>query len=124
MVKMLQRWLPVVLWMWVMWHFSAQPSLMATEVDWLDFVIKKSAHLGEYAILFLLSYRAFGGKNRAAQKAFLLGLIYAFSDETHQMFTPGRTALLRDVMVFDGLGLISGWLIIWKVKFVNKWLKK
>lgn len=119
---MLLRWLPVLLWMYVMWHFSAQPTLMASKVDWIDFAVKKSAHLGEYAILFLLSFRAFGGKNRA-EKAFLLGLAFAFSDESHQAFTPGRTSRLRDVLVFDSLGLVTGWLLL-KIKLIEKWLKK
>lgn len=124
MLKTIKRWGPVVLWMLVMYNFSAESQFTAVvQVDWLDFVAKKSAHIFEYGVLFVLSFRAFGVKNRS-EKAFFLGLAFAFTDEIHQMFSPGRTATLRDVLVFDGGGLAIGWLITNRIKWIQKWLKK
>lgn len=123
MVKMLKRWLPALLWMAVIYSFSSQTSLKASEFDWLDFIIKKTAHLGEYAILYLLLFRALGNKRRT-QTAFLVGLAYAFLDEIHQMFSPGRTAKLRDVLIFDAGGLLIGFLAVKKYQLLAKWLKK
>lgn len=124
MIKTIKRWGPVVLWMLVMYNFSARPTIAPVAAfDWLDFIIKKSAHLAEYAILFILSFRAFGVKNRS-EKAFFLGLMFAFTDEIHQMFSPGRTAMIRDILVFDTGGLVIGWFLSSRIKKIQKWLKK
>ncbi len=108
--------------MLVIWQFSAQASIQATRFDWLDFLIKKTAHLGEYAILFGLLFRATGMKS--GERSFLIGLFYAFVDEIHQMFSPGRTAKLRDVLIFDGIGLAIGWFMVLRIKVLRQWLKK
>ena len=107
MVRWLKRWLPVFIWMGVIWYFSSRTAIKAAEFDPIDFVIKKTAHLTEYAVLFLLILRAIGGRQR--EKTLVLGLIYAFVDETHQLFSPGRGAKLLDVLLFDLGGLTIGW---------------
>ncbi len=71
----------------------------------------------EYTILFLLWYRALGIKNPF--RAIIFSLIYAFTDEIHQLFVPGRTGSLRDVSIdFSGM-LIAAILIVkfdlWKI---------
>lgn len=115
-LKTLKRFGPLILWMGVIYYFSSRPVIQASSFDLVDFIVKKTAHLVEYAILYFLAFRAFSKKN-AYQKAFLLGIIYAFSDEIHQLFTPGRTAKVRDILVFDLSGLIIGYLFL-------KWRKK
>jgi VanZ family protein len=107
-------WLLVVIWMAVIYWFSDQPVIPGSQINTLDFIIKKTAHIGEYAILYLLLLNALGFKQM--QNAFLLGLAYAFTDELHQLFTPGRTGMLRDVLTFDTLGLLVGVVIAEKYK--------
>ena len=114
MTQILKRWLPVFLWAIVIFYLSSLPSLISAEKSAVDFVIKKGAHVTEYAILFLLLKRA--GLN--SPKAFSIGLFYAFTDETHQLFIPGRTGMLRDVLLFDMLGLLLAWFILYRR---NKW---
>ncbi|KKT52201.1 MAG: VanZ family protein [Candidatus Collierbacteria bacterium GW2011_GWB2_44_22] len=84
-----------------------------------DFFSKKLAHIFEYTILMFLMFRAVGEKSPA--KAFLYSLIFAFTDEIHQLFIPTRTGRLRDVGI-DSLGLIFSSILIIKLKLWNSYL--
>jgi len=117
MSRKFTKYIPVVIWMVLIFWISSVPDLPSNKVDVLDFIFKKSAHFIEYTILFLLWYRALGVKNPF--KAIVFSLIYAFSDEIHQLFVPGRTGNLRDVGIdFSGM-LIAAILIVkfdlWKI---------
>ena len=98
-----------VLWMVLIFYLSSQPDLPSNRIDYLDFIIKKSAHFTEYLILVILWFRALQLKSPSA--AFFITLVYAFTDEIHQLFVPGRTGNLRDVFI-DGLGICLGVFII------------
>lgn len=104
--------IPVVLWMILIFSVSSIPDLPSNKIDIIDFIFKKSAHVLEYTILFLLWFRALGNKNPF--QAFCFAIIYAFTDEIHQLFVPGRTGRLRDVGI-DSIGMIISSLLI--VKF-------
>ena len=121
MKKILKFYLPIVLWCLVIFLFSAHPQIKTSEIYWQDFILKKSAHISEYAILSFLFYRAFlneGYKNTdAGFYAILLCIIYAFSDEFHQLFVMGRTSTLRDI-VFDTTG--ASLAVIFGIKFFPK----
>ena len=82
------------------WHETA-PSLS----------IRKLAHMMEYAILFLLLYGGILRNNENSPKAAALGavlsVLYACSDEAHQLFVPGRSGEIRDIMI-DLLGVAAG----------------
>lgn len=79
--------------------------------DQVDHPIRKLAHVTEYAILgFLLtgSYADCGKKRRKAWLApAVTGSLYAVSDELHQMFVPGRSCEIRDMLI-DSSGVILG----------------
>lgn len=75
-----------------------------------SFFIRKTAHFTEYFILGLLLYRGFYSplkQKNAFLISFLMGLLYAVSDEIHQYFIPGRAMKAFDVFI-DSLGVISG----------------
>ena len=96
---------------------SSVPDLPSNNVDVVDFLMKKSAHFLEYTILFFLWYRALGHKNPA--QSLVVSLAFAFTDEIHQLFVPGRTGKLTDVAIdFSGI-LIFALLIVkfdlWKI---------
>jgi VanZ family protein len=112
-------WAPVVLWCGVIFICSSIPTLPAPKIIWWDFVLKKSAHMIEYGILFYFVYRAFS-QNFSKSKKFLITvycllftLMYAFSDEYHQSFVPGRHCKLMDIG-FDFLGMFISLRIIKK----------
>lgn len=98
--------------MGLIFWMSSIPDLPSNRVDILDFVVKKSAHIFEYTVLFLLWFRALGNKNPL--QAITFSIVYAFTDEIHQLFVPGRTGRLRDVGI-DSIGMMILTLLI--VKF-------
>ena len=46
--------------------------------------------------------------------AWVVGTLYAASDEIHQLFVPGRSGQLRDVLL-DSAGVAAGILLAWAV---------
>jgi VanZ family protein len=84
-----------------------------------DFLSKKLAHIFEYTILMFLMFRAVGEKSPA--KAFLYSLVFAFTDEIHQLFIPTRTGKLRDVGI-DSIGLVISAIFIIKFRLWNSYL--
>ncbi len=75
---------------------------------------RKSAHVFIFTVLgFLLRICLeswFSGKKRLLLSAFLIGAVYAVSDEVHQLFVPGRTGSVQDILLDCG-GVILGVLI-------------
>ena len=79
----------------------------------LEFIIRKGAHLSEFALLFLLYFRALylTGQKNGGITAFALTVFYAAMDELHQFFVPGRSASAADVMI-DAFGALTAWAIL------------
>lgn len=79
------------------------PQEMQNLQDILELVIRKAAHMTEYAILFLLSYLAMVKISMIQSRfynrsiAVLISLLYACSDEMHQLLVPGRSGRMIDV---------------------------
>ena len=77
------------------------PQEMQNLQDILELVIRKAAHMTEYAILFLLSYLATVKISMSQSRfynrsiAVLISLLYACSDEMHQLLVPGRSEIGR-----------------------------
>ena len=95
-------WLPVIIWAGIIFGISSQAFNRSTaQFSWLDFVVKKTAHVSEYAILFWLTWRA----NKSLKYSLIMCLLFALSDEWHQTFVPGREGTLRDVG-FDTIGML------------------
>ncbi|MCL4466400.1 MAG: VanZ family protein [Chloroflexi bacterium] len=101
--RILALWLPVVVWLAVIFAFSAQP---ASGLPSVGFLLRKAAHAGEYAVLAGFLWRALQGQwlsRRAAYiGAWLFTLLYAASDELHQSFVPGRSPSPVDVGIDAG----------------------
>jgi VanZ family protein len=126
------RWAPIIVWMSVIflastdlgsaahtgsivmgllrWLSAGRLSLPAMEE--IHHLIRKSAHLTEYAVLGCLLWRAFAGaaapsRAGAAATALLAAALYACTDEYHQSFVPSRTSSIYDVMI-DTAGAAIG----------------
>jgi VanZ family protein len=135
----LKFWLPVLLWMAVIFSASSDahsyehssrfvepflhwlfPKMPQPNVDKIHHVIRKCGHLTEYAVLALLLWRALQlSKNNLAAWSWpkvggtlLLVFLFAASDEFHQSFVPTRTPLVSDVFI-DTAGGTIGLLILW-----------
>ncbi len=90
----------------VIFAFSSIPSLGTGLGTW-DTVLRKLAHLTEYAVLGALLLRALA----RPQLAILVGGLYAVTDEVHQHFVRGRHAAWYDVVI-DTVGVTIG-VVVW-----------
>ena len=100
--RLLSRWLPVVVWCGVIFALSSIPSLNSGLGTW-DLILRKCAHMTEYAILAVLLLRA----TRSPRAAFALAAAYAVTDEIHQLFVTGRHGSPLDVAI-DSAGAVLG----------------
>jgi VanZ family protein len=96
----------VLVWAAVIFTFSSIPSLGTGLGAW-DTVLRKGAHMTEYAILGLLLLRAIGRE----LPALAVGIGYAITDELHQSFVRGRHASPIDVLI-DTVGLAIGIFVV------------
>ena len=93
----------------------------------LHMLVRKCAHVTEYAILGWLVVRAlfnldpqlerFSSLWRIILFAIVIGFLYASLDEFHQAFIPSRTPSVKDV-IFDTLGTALGAI------FRSHWLRQ
>ncbi|OGS20592.1 MAG: hypothetical protein A2252_00920 [Elusimicrobia bacterium RIFOXYA2_FULL_39_19] len=113
-------WLQVVLWCAIIFTLSHIPSLRIEAFGIWDFFLRKLAHITEFGILFGLIYRALKRSTKWYNQHNLsrllfwsafLSFIYAVSDEFHQLFIPGRTPAVLDVLI-DSTGILIMFVII------------
>lgn len=73
--------------------------------------VRKSAHFIAYLILGILSLHAIDEEKNTKltrfMKALLICVLYAMSDEFHQLYVPGRSGELKDVLL-DSTGSLVG----------------
>ena len=90
--------------------------------NWQSFV-RTMAHFTEYIVLGFLAantVRAFKIKGRLAYGLpVLFGLVYAVSDEIHQIFIPGRSCQFGDIVV-DTLGSVIGTFVFLVLAWIVK----
>ena len=85
-------------------------------VDSLQFIARKSAHFSVYSALGFLCFLAMNTYSVKLKTKFFsaltISLLYAISDEIHQLFVPGRAGQIRDVFI-DFSGALVGTLLAW-----------
>ena len=78
-------------------------------IEILSLIIRKLAHITEYFILGILTINCL--KDYKIKKIYissiLFCIIYACSDEFHQLFISGRSGTIIDVLI-DSIGIILG----------------
>ncbi len=95
-------------------HVSLSPAAFAT----LHHLIRKTAHVTEYAIFGIFLYHSLEGSTtprwswRTAVWAVGIAAIYSLTDEFHQEFVPGRGPSLVDCSI-DSSGAAVGVLILY-----------
>ena len=115
-----RRWIFLALslfWMAVIFYFSAQSGSESGELSGFlsellglpDWVVRKGAHMAEYAVLgfFLTGFFTTFPRKRMWLPAWGMAVLYAASDEIHQMFSEGRGPSVRDVCI-DAAGAAIG----------------
>ena len=107
---------PVLIWMGIIFYLSSIPSLKSgASVIFVEIILRKIAHLMEYAILAFLIFRIFFiNKQCLFLKSLLISLLiiflYSVGDEVHQLFVEDRAGKIIDVGI-DLIGGIIGLLI-------------
>lgn len=91
-----------------------------------DFIVRKAAHFAEFALLGIFTVITFYSYFKKAFKYILselfICLAAAVTDETIQLFVPGRSGQITDVLV-DFFGSLAGILIIFLVLLLIKSIK-
>lgn len=101
--------------------FDWQDSKILEVASNIEGALRKVAHMVEYAILAVLWHRALVilKKYKDIYIPFVICVIYAASDEIHQLFVPGRHGMLRDVLI-DSAGAIIMLALICIYRIVRK----
>ena len=96
------------------WESLPEDEFLAS-MGQLNFFIRKLAHLTEFMVLgglvalVLMTFRkSFGFRFGIS---FLIGAVYAATDELHQLFVSARSAAVFDVLI-DMAGVFAGCMII------------
>lgn len=96
---------PPIALMGLIFFLSAQPDLSSGLGTW-DLVLRKLAHMTEYALLFLLWRRALPHQPPWIPAA--IAIAYAITDELHQTTVAGRHGAATDVLI-DATGVLAAW---------------
>jgi VanZ family protein len=90
------------------------PTISPLAIAQVHLVVRKAAHLTEYAILAGLLCHAFQGWIgdfwRRAALILALAMIFALADEFHQSFVASRSSSLGDALL-DGSGALLGLMV-------------
>src|SRR5699024_1969672 len=124
-------WVSVAIWMFVIFYLSHQPasvssglssgiaatiigiiqhvfSLFPIDADAVHHLIRKGAYFFAYFVLGMLVIHALRLPYlKGAAFALFICVLYAISDEVHQLFIPGRSGEMRDVLI-DSAGAAAG----------------
>ena len=134
-MKKYTKWIFVLLWMILIFYLSNEPGSISTETSQffvsklekilkiipifsneLIWIVRKSAHFVLYFILGMLMMYAMNGKKKDMWITLLFCLLYACSDEIHQLFVVGRNGNIKDVCI-DFMGSLFG---VYLMKWVSR----
>lgn len=92
-----------------------------------QFIVRKSAHIILFCFLsilcFVVIYELKSNVKIATLVSFSITFIYACIDEIHQLFIPGRSGKINDVLI-DSIGVIVGLIFINLIFMLNNKIKK
>jgi len=127
-------WVAVILWMVIIFNLSAQVAEQSdqlstgitefimnaiekfagninVDIGSFNHLVRKNAHFIAYFVLGVLAANALGRSGLHGYKsilsALLICILYAVSDEVHQLFVPGRAGQVKDVII-DNAGASVG----------------
>lgn len=118
----------------VAWIIKTFQNIIRIDRETLVVIVRKGAHFSEYAVLGCSLVAAVGEWKRDEGNiithdglsnllpAWVIGTLYAVTDEFHQRFVSGRSCELRDMMI-DSCGVICGALaaiVVTKIRRSNR----
>ncbi len=139
-IKKMLPWILIIIWMISIFYLSHQPAKdsnklskgltykitnivekinpnLQINIRRFNHLLRKSAHFFAYLLLGILLSLGLDLLGIKGLKAILIGLIlsviFAISDEFHQLFIPGRGGQVKDVLI-DSMGALTG-IILYKI---------
>lgn len=136
----------IVIWMGLIFKLSSQPAVQSGQLSGkvtninikaiekvkpdtkfntgeFNHIIRKNAHFFIYLILGILTINALKTNGIKGYRCVIFTLficiLYASSDEIHQIFVPGRSAQVKDVFI-DSAGAGAGILVYLAIKKLRK----
>lgn len=128
--KIIISWLLLILWMAFIFYMSSCNGNVSSDQsgtivyvlhnilginysDKLIFIIRKCAHVSEFFILGILVINLVSKYNVKYSYliSFIICVLYASIDEFHQLFVPGRSGQVTDVLI-DLIGVVLGLLLV------------
>lgn len=143
--KKIFSWSLVILWMGLIFYLSHQPAPESNKLSKeiteliietvekiapdrsfnfrnLNHIVRKNAHFFAYLVLGILVLNGLRNNGIKGYKGIALALficvLYAISDEIHQIFVPGRGGQVKDVIIDSGGAFIG--VIFYNIVFYNK----
>ncbi len=93
------------------------------QLENIETLIRKLAHFFMYlagGVLILLHINLYEtSKNKKMLLAQLVGTMYAITDEVHQIYVPGRSGEIKDILI-DSLGILTGIGVVLLIKKIIK----
>lgn len=136
--KLVLAWILLALWMAFIFYMSSCNGNVSSDqsgtivyilhnilgIDYSDkliFIIRKCAHVSEFFILGILVINLISKYNVKYSYliSFIVCVLYASIDEFHQLFVPGRSGLVTDVLI-DLIGVVLGLLLVFLIRCFRK----
>ncbi len=136
--KIITSWILIILWMVFIFYMSSCNGNVSSDqsgtivyilhnilgIDYSDkliFIIRKCAHVSEFFILGILVINLISKYNVKYSYliSFIICVLYASIDEFHQLFVPGRSGQVTDVLI-DLIGVVLGLLLVFLIRCFRK----
>lgn len=90
---------------------------MSAPEDMLTYLVRKTAHISAYFVLGILLFNLLReyklSKKRLILASIAIAMLYAVTDELHQLFVPGRSGEIGDVLIDSTAAIIGVLLSAW-----------
>ena len=110
-----EKYVSLFLWLGVIFYLSSKSLNVFVTTDVWAFILRKLAHMFEFAVLTYLIFRILGETEKRHVNwnlfwSLVFSILYAVSDEYHQSFVLGRVGTYKDVLIDSSGSLIAVWL--------------
>lgn len=119
-------WFPALFWIGIVLWIGTSTAIPMKDGDVIRWLVRKAIHVGEYAVLSFLFYRALApGVREYCPGRSWLALLFAVAfggfDEWRQLFIPRRSGQLTEVGT-DPMGAVLGQVGVWaERRLLSRW---
>ena len=136
--KLVLAWTLLILWMLFIFIMSSFNGVMSSnqsgsiavliynlfdisDTEKVSFIVRECAHVSEFFILGILVINLVSKYNvkHIYLISFIICVLYASSDEFHQLFVPGRSGQVTDIFI-DMIGVVLGLLLVFLIRCFRK----